>query len=100
MPSAQCPITLNGKAVGFPTAFLTHPVTIRMISFSRFRVVVSMYDDSKVYLETLLFKSLGDVKRSIIETQNLKPLKGSVPTDKNFLKNHFSSFVEPDLIVH
>jgi hypothetical protein len=100
MPSAHCPVTRNGKAVGFPTAFLTHPVTIRMISFSRFRVVVSMYNDSKVYLESLLFKSLGDVNRSVIETGFLHLLKGSVPTDKNFLKNHFSSYVEPDLIVH
>jgi hypothetical protein len=30
----------------------------------------------------------------------LNPLKGTVPSDKNLLKNHFSSFVEPDLIVH
>jgi hypothetical protein len=80
--------------------FLAHPVTIRIKSFSRFRVVVSIYDDSKVYFESLLFKSPGDVNRSIIETENLNPLKGTVLTDKNLLKNHFSSFVEPDLIVH
>jgi hypothetical protein len=98
MPSAQ--LLQMAKQLVAQLPFFAHPVTIRMKTFSRFRVVVSMYDNSKVYLEYLLFKSLSDINRSIIETKKLNHLNGLVPSDKNFLKNHFSSFVEPDLIVH